>query len=87
MQSAKHIYLYLGGHDVQMEWLKNQAKEVFVTVNNKIASHPKVGKLQWCLAWKILNCWKPTANLPYAYWLWLILRIILFPFVIGSITL
>lgn len=46
MQCAKHIYLYLGGHDVQMEWLKNQAKEVFVTVNNKIASHPKVGKLQ-----------------------------------------
>lgn len=43
---SKHIYLFLGGHEVQMEWLKNQAKEVFVTVNNKIASHPKVGKWQ-----------------------------------------
>lgn len=38
-----------GGHEVQMEWLKNQAKEVFVRVNNKIISHPKVEtlKTQW----------------------------------------
>ncbi|XP_061196296.1 uncharacterized protein LOC133204564 [Saccostrea echinata] len=38
-----------GGPEVQIEWLKNRAKQGYITLQNKIVSHPKVESLrtQW----------------------------------------
>nr|XP_022341720.1 uncharacterized protein LOC111135712 isoform X2 [Crassostrea virginica] len=38
-----------GGQEMKIEWLKNQAKETFVALKNRIATHPRVESLstQW----------------------------------------